>query len=65
MCVCVQEVIPLLKENMSSVCSSELLQQIRQLVVSLVLAQEKEQVSAEQCCVMYVQLVVVSLNFTH
>lgn len=43
--VCVfQEVIPMLKENMTTSCSSQLLQQIKQLVMGLVLAQLKEQV---------------------
>ena len=39
-----QEVIPLLKEHMASPCSAELLQQIKQLVISLILDQLKEQV---------------------
>ena len=39
-----QEVIPLLKENMASDCSCELLNRIRHYVGELVLSREKEHV---------------------
>ena len=43
-CNDIQEVIPLLKEHMTSSCSTELLQQIKQLVMSHILIQLKDQV---------------------
>ena len=40
-----QEVIPVLKENLHSECTPDLLSHIRQYVMSLILIQEQRQVS--------------------